>query len=404
MSDKMKMKIMGKMVSFYIRPETGTINFYFSYEGRKIKGSTGVKSFDEIDVGDMTLKMARVIDGRSIRKVKPKVITFKNTFDEFMEYKINQGLKETTLKAYQQQGKFLVKYFGSKDIKEIGTNAMYYKYNKWKSSYFDGNGDITYVRGNKIIKSHRTIDAGVAMIDKEIFLLKRVLNWAQKFGKLPRTIQIEDWEPNKREQDETKILSKDDYIKIVSYMKVDNPYYGLCVRFLNNTGVRYPSELIGIKWGDIDFRRRTISITGRKRGNKRTRVDTLIPMTDRVRDILLTLKDRPGITSDDGDYVFVNNKGERVVSFHKYWKGVLKHLGIDTDYTIYSLRHLFATRLIKRPDISIKLISEMLGHADTTMVQRVYGRFIDIDSKIATILKSEDEREMALRRLNEGDK
>jgi integrase len=240
------------------------------------------------------------------------------------------------------------------------------------------------------------------MIDKEIFLLKRVLTWSQKFGKIPRTIFIEDWEPNKKEQEETKILSKDEYMTIVNYMKVDNPYYGLCVRFLNNSGVRYPSELNGIKWGDIDFKRRTLSIEGRKRGNKRTRVDTFIPITDRTRDILLELRNRPKISCDDDDYVFVNNKGKRIRSFNRYWKTTLKHLEIDTDYTLYSLRHLFTTRLLQRPDISIKLISEMLGHSDTTMVQRVYGKWINIDKKVDTMLKSEEERELELKRLNES--
>lgn len=409
MSNNIKMKIMNHNVSFFIRPDTGSVNFYFSHKGRKIKGSTGVKSFDDIDVGDITLKISRVIDGRKVKKTSKKGTTFRKLFKDFIEFKKTQGLKDRTIKDYEREGKFLLEYFGSNEIKELGTGTNYYKYHKWKRDYYKKHTDrqtITYVRNGRLVKGRIHTENGMVGIDREINLFRRVLVWGQKCGKIPHNFHIDDWEGSKIQKTETKILTKKQYQDIVSFLKLENPYYMLIVRFANNTGVRYPSELNNIKWKHIDFKRKTISIEGRKRGNRsnRTRVDSLIPMTNRVRDILTELKERPNIPINDDNFVFVNNKGIQVKSINKFWKKTLKHLDIDDDITIYSLRHLFTTRLIKRPDISIKLISELLGHKDTTMVERIYGKWINIESKVNIILESESIREDILEKMNDIDK
>lgn len=400
MNEKKKIKVLGKNITLYKRPDTGTINYYFSHEGNKIKGSTGKSTLDDIKDNDidMTKLVLNVMEGRPTKK---RVILFANAYKDFYKYKQDMNAAPRTLQGYTQRSKCLLEYFGNKDITKLGTSLNYEKYRKWKLDYYKKNPThqtIKYKRNGKVVKGRTQTTSGVHQIDIEINLLRIILNWCQKVGKIPRDIFIDEYEKSTKKHKETLILKKEEYMAITEYMAKDNPFYGSIVRFVNNTGIRYPGELTPLKWKHIDFNKCTISINARK--SKGNSVDSLIPMTNRVKTLLESLYNRD-VPKGDDDYVFVNDDGVRVMNIRKYWKKTLNHLGINPEYTLYSLRHLFAVRMIRRPEINVRMLAELLGHSSIKMVETTYAKWISIDHKLEAMRKSEERREEILRKMNE---
>ena len=71
--------------------------------------------------------------------------------------------------------------------------------------------------------------------------------------------------------------------------------------------------------------------------------------------------------------------------------------GITKDLSKYSLRHLLTTLMIKtRPDVSMKVISEILGHTDMKMIDKHYGH-LRIEQTVKILEHSEEKKEEILK-------
>ncbi|WP_310442318.1 site-specific integrase [Sulfurimonas sp.] len=127
-------------------------------------------------------------------------------------------------------------------------------------------------------------------------------------------------------------------------------------------------EMIGLKWEDVDFFRKEISI---KRAIKMGVVST--PKTlNSVRDIdmidslLPYLENQYKITGKYKSYVFLNEHQENFYDIKRirdtHWKRVLQECGFKYR-PIYHTRHTFATIMLENGE-DILWISNMLGHTD----------------------------------------
>jgi integrase/recombinase XerD len=83
------------------------------------------------------------------------------------------------------------------------------------------------------------------------------------------------------------------------------------------------------------------------------------------------LKDRPQVA------LFVNRRGERLTrqGFWLILKGYAKSAGIETHVTPHTLRHSFATHML-RGGASVRDVQELLGHANVSTTQ-VYTQLAD---------------------------
>lgn len=144
-------------------------------------------------------------------------------------------------------------------------------------------------------------------------------------------------------------------------------------------------EMIGLKWEDIDFFRREISI---KRAIKMGVVST--PKTlNSVRDIdmidslLPYLENQYKITGKYKSYVFLNEYQENFYDIKRirdtHWKRVLQECGFKYR-PIYHTRHTFATIMLENGE-DILWISNMLGHTDSSMTLSRYAKYIKRDEK-----------------------
>jgi len=137
---------------------------------------------------------------------------------------------------------------------------------------------------------------------------------------------------------------------------------------LYSTGVRV-SELVGLNWGDVDFRLGIIRVFGK--GSK----ERIVPIGEIA---LKTLRDygdeqtRQWKPAAKGEApVFLNHRGKRITtrSVARIVEKHLKIVGIPVRMGPHGLRHTFATHLLNG-GADLRAIQELLGHASLSTTQR----------------------------------
>ncbi|MFH1399168.1 MAG: tyrosine-type recombinase/integrase [Candidatus Woesearchaeota archaeon] len=179
------------------------------------------------------------------------------------------------------------------------------------------------------------------------FYLRHVLGQDAKLEKLPNI---------RRPKKLPVILSKKEIEAMIQ--STNNLKHRLVIMLGYSAGLRC-SELINLKWSDIDFKRNVIHVKQSK-GKK----DRIVMLSPKVKKLLNTYpQTREG-------YVFQTRNGTycpRSVSL--IIKSATNRAGIKKKVSPHSLRHAFATHLLEN-GVSIRVIKELLGHSDikTTLV------------------------------------
>jgi integrase len=120
-------------------------------------------------------------------------------------------------------------------------------------------------------------------------------------------------------------------------------------------------ELLALKWGDLDFRQRLISVRKSKSGRARH-----IGMNIRVIEALQSL---PRVLHNS--HVFPGQKPGHPMKNgikHSDWVRYLKQAQIE-DFHWHDLRHTFACRLVMG-GIDLYKVRDLLGHESVEMTQR----------------------------------
>lgn len=144
-------------------------------------------------------------------------------------------------------------------------------------------------------------------------------------------------------------------------------------------------EVCGLKWGNIDFKQKTISIDSTiyriyekndNEGSSRVIVGSpktdsskrVLPMTRTIYELLLVCN----ANHSPDDYVVTGeNTPAEPISYSSYFKRLLHKLGITGSYTFHSLRHTFATNCINS-GMDYKSLSKLLGHSSITVTLDLY--------------------------------
>ena len=167
---------------------------------------------------------------------------------------------------------------------------------------------------------------------------------------------------------------------------------GYSIILLMYTGMRV-GEMLALTWDDIDFENKTITVNknavaatedGERNMNVQDSTKTkkstrIIPMTSKAMEALRYIKNITG----GNDYVISskNNKLIHPENINRMFHSILVNVGImkpkverrvdDVSYGVHTLRHTFASLLFKN-NCEIKVISEILGHADTKITENIY--------------------------------
>ncbi len=172
------------------------------------------------------------------------------------------------------------------------------------------------------------------------------------------------------------------------------------------TGLRI-GELIALAWEDVDLANRTICIRRSAytdRGLKSTKtneerlVDLFPPAIEALKaQQLLTLTENfpakeydveaPDLTLYQESLRFVFNPkavraqkgsdydyyGHRAIG--RIWKSMCRIAGVNYRNP-YQLRHTYASWLITHANVNVSYLAEKMGHADITMIAKIYGKWL----------------------------
>jgi len=241
-----------------------------------------------------------------------------------------------------------------------------------------------------------------ATINRELSLLKSIL-YAAEYDGVIESNPIRGRRVRKLEEDNDRgpvildmKLTDEDLRRLVDSA---SPHIKPILKLAIITGMR-KSEILKMKWKDINFKLGTIYIP---KENSKSKKERIVPIDSILFNALDSIEKK-------GEYVFMNDwTGERQKDIRKAFMTACKRAGIPTGskkgLTFHDLRHLAAYRLVKMTDIVAA--SKILGHSDVKMTMRYChpddkdkqlaiekaaqnlfpGRQYDVNGKISTALK-----------------
>lgn len=288
------------------------------------------------------------------KAAKPR--TFGDAAIDYIEERADY--KQSTIKAYGYiLNQALLPAFGRLPLKEITDSRL---------RKFQVELGTQKTTGGKVLSQSR--------INTVMQLMRSILGQEKRAGRIDRN-------PSEavRRLDEPKAkidpLTDEELNLVLSCV---TPHYRAFFTALAYTGAR-PNEMQALRWSDIDWRSKKISITkGRVRGHeglpKTASGDRVIPMMPQIENELLLLKQSKVVSLDD--YVFTNRNGKPIDKhMDEVWKRALKKAGLRHRPS-YQLRHTFVTRCIIQ-NLPIPYIAKLIGHSTIDTLIRHYAGWID---------------------------
>lgn len=175
-------------------------------------------------------------------------------------------------------------------------------------------------------------------------------------------------------------LTAEEVELVLTHMQKYDAQIVNALEFALFTGVR-PSELIVLRWGDIDFRRGLARVKRARTFGQEHETKTFT-----VRDVELNSRALAALASqkrhtflEDG-YIFDNPVTKEPYTEERplrraYWNPTLKALGIR-ERSFYQTRHTYAT-LNLMAGANPMWVAKQLGHANMQMLLTVYAKWID---------------------------
>lgn len=334
--------------------------------------------------------------------IEEKNITFEQFAQEWINiYQSTGNVKISTIRIRQHEISRLLPYFAKLKMKDI-TKKLYQDalLDLKKQGYAD----------NTIDGIHRT----GRMIFKKAVEQKIIKSDPTEFAVVPKTQKtVEDLE---NEIEIPKYMEKEElalFLETAKKYGLDKDYVVFLT--LAYTGMRV-GELCALKWKDIDFVEKTISITKTYYNPKLNikNYQLLTPKTEASRRVIdvdeIVIKALMKHKSEqnkirvryrdiyhDQDFVFTKNKP--FLGYPEYPKLIqnrmerlLKIAGLNPELTPHSLRHTH-TSLLAEAGVSLEQIMARLGHRDDETTRNIYLHVTkpkkkEASQKFAQLMKS----------------
>ena len=172
----------------------------------------------------------------------------------------------------------------------------------------------------------------------------------------------------RNEKPQVEILTREEQQKLIytSYKY----RYGIFIRLTLATGIRL-GELLGLRWEDVDFNKRMLSI----------RSIPLIPNIASELQLWKNVQQNDAMTAgaayQDSGFLVTNPFGGYLEprTFKDAYDEILKASGLG-HYTFHALRHTFATRAMEQ-GMDAKTTSILLGHSSVSFTLDTYTHVLD---------------------------
>ncbi|HUI31243.1 MAG TPA: tyrosine-type recombinase/integrase [Candidatus Acidoferrales bacterium] len=168
----------------------------------------------------------------------------------------------------------------------------------------------------------------------------------------------------RQERRAVKFLSRADMDKLLSAVREE--YLKRLFIFAVLTCMRR-GEIVFLRWDDVNFELRLINIHPADDHRTKFNKERSIPISPQIEELLKSIEHR-------GHYVFVNNKGERLLEdfVTKRFKAYCREIGLDESIHFHSLRKTGASWSAANGATPLA-IRELLGHSSVKTTEIYLG-------------------------------
>ena len=272
-----------------------------------------------------------------------------SSFENFKNYlKLERGLGINSIKSYEYDLNLFKNFIVSNKISETPISCKP-----------DTLKDCLY--NNLSNKKSRSQARGISA-------LKSYFNYLIFEGHIQKS-PISDIESPKLEKKLPEVLTETEIKKLIESYDV-NDNFGqrnrTIIEVLYGTGIRV-SELINLKLSNIFFKENIMKITGK--GNKERFVPIGNIASSEIK-VYLKIRNKNIIDSKFSDIVFLNRYGRGLTRsmIFKIISDSYKRVGLDKKISPHTLRHSFATHLLKN-GADLRTIQLILGHESITTTE-----------------------------------
>lgn len=265
--------------------------------------------------------------------------------NRFLDYlRIDKNYSKNTIDSYKNN---LYKYY---------TYMEKHKKNINNISKKDIEGYVKYLKMKN--KNMRTISHNISSL-RSFYKFLVIQNHSKNPAELIETPKIKKTLP--------KVLSEDEINTLLDIQEKD--IYSIrnkaMLELMYSTGLRV-SELTSLTVYDIDLSEDYVKVMGK--GSK----ERIIPLGDMA---ILSLKNYLQVRTsmlkkEYEEALFLNNHGRKLTrqGFFKIVKKLAKEKNIQTEFSPHTLRHSFASHLLKH-GADLRSIQEALGHSNLSTTQ-----------------------------------
>lgn len=266
-----------------------------------------------------------------------------NKIDEFIEYlRFEKKYSENTIDSYNRDLKKFYNYI-NKDFSKVTKNDV-----------------------SKFIQNISKQESPKS-VSRIISTLKSFYKFLQ-INKYTKTSPLTLISNPKQAKNLPKVLSEEEVFTLLDINTVTDFDFRnkAMLELMYSSGLRV-SELINLNVNDIDLKNCLVRIFGK--GSK----ERIIPLNDYAAEALkiYILDHRYNLFKhSENNYLFLNNHGEKMTrqGFFKILKKIAIEKNIKTNFSPHTLRHSFATHLLKH-GADLRSIQELLGHSDISSTQ-----------------------------------
>ena len=255
--------------------------------------------------------------------------------------------------------------------------------------------DITSNHINKFIDKQKDAELANGTINRQLSALRRMFNIGAKQTP-PKVLRIPHIKMLKEDNVREGFFEHDEFLALRGALP---EHLRPVVTLAYYTGMR-KSEILGMKWDQVDLREGIIRLSQR---DTKTRQARTIPMNDEVWGLLVARKRDRDLQFPDMPFAFYTPEGEPIESFRKAWITACKKAGLKGklfhDFRRTGVRNMVRSGV---PEVVAMAIS---GHRTRSVFDR-YNIVSEADLRLAarrveTYTKAKMEAESPFKELEE---
>lgn len=271
------------------------------------------------------------------------VLSVSEAMENFLKFKVAQGISELTLRDYQNT------------------------FEKFKN-YSSGTMEFELLKSEILKFLTDRANGSPAKYNRPYSNMTAFLSWAVRQKIIDKNPIIELELKKRRDDGRIRCVDVDKIKKLLSVTDLST-YTGLrdytMICLMLDSGIR-PCEMCRLTTSDIDFSAGVIVIS---KYNSKTRTQRILPLSKTVLDLIEKLiKIKPKEWNNDSIFCSYDGNEVTTIIFDKRFQVYSKKCGYKI--TPYDLRHTFGTMYVQENGGNVFSLQKIMGHSNLNMTKR----------------------------------